>query len=173
MQTVHHQNILITRSLKTKSSKVSENRITPTFLQFNQTYNPKSETLSSPSTSIESIKMDFSIDNEAVIFAILALKQEIAHLSNNSFSVQIYDLESENYILKMPLSLIISKQANEYFAEFVDVNLFGVGFDEKDAICKCKESLIIYFENLKSEKNLLSKKLQTKLKFLSNIIVSA
>jgi len=85
-------------------------------------------------------------------------------------SVQIYDLEDLKYGLNFPISLILTKEDDMFYAEAVDFNLFGIGGDEKFAIRDLKEVLVIYYEGLTSSEKKLNKKLRKKLRLLRQII---
>lgn len=90
--------------------------------------------------------------------------------SKRGISAIISDLGSSKYLLKQPLSLIITKEEGFYYAELVDAEIYGEGRSEKDAVQNLKENFIIFYEGLKSPRKKLSSLMQAKLNWLNKII---
>ena len=125
-------------------------------------------------TGAENIWKSQSIEtlNSALInlvSSIADLKKEISNLNPVS-TIQIMDLESTRFTLITPISVYLNKESDQFYAECVDFNIYGIGNDEKEAILHLKEAIINYFEELNSSKSKLSKKLISKLNLLKRII---
>lgn len=110
--------------------------------------------------------------NLAVIAqALIDIKDNLAD-QKTVFSVQIYDLNSSKHRLKNPLSVIITKEDDMYYAASVDLDIFGEGENEMGALSSLKEVVVIYYESLIMSEKELSPLLKSKLKLLKKIILN-
>lgn len=113
---------------------------------------------------IDSITKQFSL----LLNQINILKDKINSFET-TFSVQIFDLSSDKYSLKCPMSVIVNKEGELFLAEFIDFDLYGEGDDVKSSIDDLKMVLIEYYEEVLKQKK-LSKSLEQKMKLLKNFI---
>lgn len=108
--------------------------------------------------------------------AIARLEERVEKLERKTdksvcLSVPINDLNNSKYRLRSPIFVLINRESEEFYAEAVDFNVYGIGGDEKEAIENFKEMLILCYENLKFSQRKLSRNLRTKLALLKKIII--
>lgn len=89
---------------------------------------------------------------------------------DKGISAQLFDLNGSTYKLKHPISAIITKENDIYFAESIDFDVYGEGIDEKEAINDLKRALIIFYESLNKRGKKLSVQMKAKRNVLNNII---
>lgn len=122
------------------------------------------------SASEEEVRFNDIRTNVTILALEIAnIKEEIKKLNIN-FSIQIYDLDNPNYKLESPLSVIVSKEDDYYYAESVDFDIYGTGKTEREAISELQETLIDFYENLTKEKK-ITKDLEAKRKLLTKLIL--
>ncbi len=86
-----------------------------------------------------------------------------------SVALNINDLNSSELILKCPISVLINVEDDIFFANSVDVDIFGEGNSELEAIDNLKESIVMYYFALKEEKN-LTPQLKAKFTLLQKLV---
>lgn len=98
------------------------------------------------------------------------LGRKVDPLLDKGISVQLIDLNDSAYKLKHPISAIITKENDIYFAESVDFDVYGEGVDEKEAINDLKRALIVFYGSLHKTGKKLSVQMKAKRNVLKNII---
>lgn len=86
--------------------------------------------------------------------------------------ISIQFLESEKLQLKQPLSVscVYSPQSNIYIVDHFELNIYGEGRDEKEAVSDFKLSLEETYFDLKKDKDKLGPSLQREWQLLSKIV---
>lgn len=85
-------------------------------------------------------------------------------------NITILNLGHEKYLFKSPFPVNILVENDIYIATSYDLNLFGYGDSEDEAIRDLCESIIEHFEHLKNNQSKLGLLLKRDWNFLSRII---
>ncbi|MBU3979090.1 hypothetical protein KKE68_05320, partial [Patescibacteria group bacterium] len=101
----------------------------------------------------------------AVVKAIIDIRDKIDNVKQ-ALSIQIYDLDSSKFSLKCPMSVLITRENGIYYTQSVDLNLYGEGENEIEAIQDLKKAIIISYQSLSESEKKLSPLMKSKLKFL-------
>lgn len=103
---------------------------------------------------------------------IAALKQKIEKLGEKQQIIPIQFLESEKLILKQPIvvSLSYSPENKIWLADCPELNLYGTGRDESEAINDFKIALEESYFSLKKDKDKLGPKLEKEWRIFTKII---
>ena len=86
-------------------------------------------------------------------------------------NITILNLGHEKYIFKSPFPVNIVIEDDIYIASSYDLNTFGYGKTEDEAIRDLCESIIEYYEHLKSNRPRLGELLQRDWDFLNRMIL--
>lgn len=88
-------------------------------------------------------------------------------------NITILNLGHSKYIFKSPFPINIVLEDNVYIASSYDLNLFGYGDNEDEAVRDLCESIIDHYEHLKANQENLGKLLQRDWEFLSRMVVES
>lgn len=86
-------------------------------------------------------------------------------------NVTILNLGHEKYLFKSPFPVNIVFEQEVYIATSYDLNLFGYGESEDEALRDLCESIIEHYEHLKKNQSKLGPLLKRDWDFLSRIII--
>ena len=67
-------------------------------------------------------------------------------------NAQIWDLDSEKYCLREPILIVLEASPDEVIARFPEIEAFGVGPTEPEAILALKHDIVPLYEDLTSSK---------------------
>lgn len=94
-------------------------------------------------------------------------KTKPIHIDKN---VTILNLGHEKYLFKSPFPVNILVEDETFIATSYDLNLFGYGDSEDEALRDLCESIIEHYEHLKTNRSKLGSLLKRDWNFLSRII---
>jgi hypothetical protein len=94
-------------------------------------------------------------------------KAKPIHIDKN---VTILNLGHEKYLFKSPFPVNILVEDDTYIATSYDLNLFGYGDSEDEALHDLCESIIEHYEHLKTNQSKLGSLLKRDWNFLSRMI---
>ena len=63
-------------------------------------------------------------------------------------SVTIYGLNDEGYYLREPVNILVESYEDEVVASFSEVEAFGAGSTESEAIARLKQEIVTLYEDL-------------------------
>ncbi len=86
-------------------------------------------------------------------------------------NITILNLGHVKYIFKSPFPVNIVLEDNVYIAFSYDLNLFGYGENEDEAVRDLCESIIEHYEHLKSNRENLGYLLKRDWEFLTRLII--
>jgi len=86
-------------------------------------------------------------------------------------NITILYLGQEKYLFKSPFPVNITFEDDVYIASSYDLNSFGYGKSEDEALRDLCESIIAHYEHLKANQNKLGPLLKRDWDFLSRIIL--
>ena len=67
-----------------------------------------------------------------------------------TYSVKIYDLNSEKCILKYPVDIVLEKYDDEVIARFPELEVFGSGNTESESLIELKREILDLYADLES-----------------------
>ncbi len=86
-------------------------------------------------------------------------------------SIHLFDLDSEKYILKFPINILVKYQDDEVIAIFPELEIFGEGQNEIEAIDDLKSEFLDLIDDLNElPKHKMGQKLNTWNRVLSQIV---
>ncbi|MDI6787948.1 MAG: hypothetical protein QME51_06215 [Planctomycetota bacterium] len=90
---------------------------------------------------------------------IIQENRQVIHNINQvrATTTQILDLRSDKYQFIKPLPVTISEEDNLYVVTSYDLNLFGYGETEDEAIQDLCETIVEYYEDIENNKENLGK----------------
>lgn len=103
----------------------------------------------------------------AMISSQIKEKAQPIHIDKN---VTILSLGHEKYLFKSPFPVNILVEDDTYIATSYDLNLFGYGDSEDEALRDLCESIIEHYEHLKTNQSKLGSLLKRDWNFLSRMI---
>jgi hypothetical protein len=67
----------------------------------------------------------------------------------NTYHIEIYDLANEEYSLKSPVQIVIERyDADEFIARFPELDIFGPGETEPEAVLNLKNEIVDLYDEL-------------------------
>jgi predicted RNase H-like HicB family nuclease len=161
-------------------------------MEHRKTYSWKSSRKISPAPSedvaVENIeqaikegykKIEIRFDETSFVSEVTGLRKEIDKLYKAigklskklaAKSIFLQNLRHPSYILKQPLSVTLESEDSEIVASCYDVNMYGCGDSEEEAIDDLCSVLVEYYETLKEDKEKLGIIPKKHWGFLSSII---
>jgi len=124
-------------------------------------------------------KIEIKFDETTFVSGLNELKKEIDKLHKviGDFSkkvparnILIQNLRNPSYILKQPLSVTLESEGTEISATCYDVNMYGCGDSEEEAIDDFCCVLVEYYESLREDREKLGAIPKKYWLFLSSII---
>jgi hypothetical protein len=124
-------------------------------------------------------KIEIRFDETSFVSEVVELRKEIDKLYKAigklskklaTKSIFLQNLRHQCYILKQPLSVTLESEDSEIVASCYDINMYGCGDNEEEAIDDLCTVIVEYYESLKEDKEKLGCLPQKHWIYLSNVI---